>query len=171
MVKLSQFFNGSYSTLQARSQHFMKVWLEFTPPSKMVMLTPKSSILNFFFWNSKLDWQILNAIPIQRCWKKYCNSITFLADFKWKYFQFKKYYDANFCQKAIHCADGTGIISSMWNAATWHFCKSFIINIFSKENLKKETSVNKLILGFCFQMFLTATNEFLTPQKWSVTNF
>ena len=37
-------FNGSGLTSQARSQHFIDVWLEFASPSKMASLTLKSSI-------------------------------------------------------------------------------------------------------------------------------
>ena len=38
-------FQGSGSTSQARSRHFIKVWSEFSPPSKMVLLTSKLSIV------------------------------------------------------------------------------------------------------------------------------
>ena len=45
MVKSLQFFKNNHrSTLYAWSQHFIKVWPEFAPLSKMALLTPKSSI-------------------------------------------------------------------------------------------------------------------------------
>ena len=45
MVKSLQFFNGGDSSSQARSRHFIEVSTEFASPSKMVSLTPKSSIV------------------------------------------------------------------------------------------------------------------------------
>ena len=44
-------FNGSGSTSQARSQHFTNFWPDFSSPSTMAMLTPKSSSAGNLYCN------------------------------------------------------------------------------------------------------------------------
>ena len=62
MVKSFQFIDGGGSALQARSQHFIEVWPELAPPSKMASLTPKSTRIRKLpmklrWWNAPLAFR------------------------------------------------------------------------------------------------------------------